>query len=212
MSQPVKRRYDSSRRKAQAESSQLAVLQAARALFVERGYGRTTIAEIARAADVAPETIYAAFGNKPTLLRRVWDVTIGGDDQQVAFHDRPEIRAIRAEPDVTRRFEMHAAMYVQTARRVAPFMVALAGAAASDASAADLLDEVGRQRLVGMSIMARDAAATGQLSVTEDECRDVVWAMTDGTLWHRLVEERGWSDDRFAAWLASVWIATLVSP
>jgi AcrR family transcriptional regulator len=212
MSEPVKRRYNSARRKAQAQTSQLAVLEAARTLFIERGYGRTTIAEIARAAGVAPETIYAGIGNKPTLLRRVWDITIGGDDEDIPFHDRPEIRAIRTEPDVGKRFQMHAAMYARTARRVAPFMVALAGAAAADESAAELLDEVGQQRLMGMSIMARDAAATGQLAVTEAQCRDVVWAMTDGTLWHRLVEQRGWSDDRFASWLASAWISTLVNP
>jgi AcrR family transcriptional regulator len=206
----VKRRYDSSRRQAQAKSTQLAVLRAAHDLFVERGYGRTTIADVAAAAGVAPETIYATFSNKPTLLHRVWDITIGGDDDDIPFHERPEIRAIRNEPDLARRFELHAAMYTRTARRTAPFLLALAGAAAAEPTAADLLAEVGRQRLMGMSVMARDAAATGRLTVTEEECRDVVWAMTDGTLWHRFVVERGWTDDQFADWLASVWIATMV--
>jgi AcrR family transcriptional regulator len=210
MAKPVKRRYDSSRRRAQAKTSQLAVLRAAHDLFVERGYGRTTIAEVARAADVAPETIYATFGNKPTLLRRVWDITIGGDDQDILFHERPEIRAIRSQPDLVRRFEMHAAMFARTARRTAPFLMALAGAAATEASAADLLNEVSQQRLAGMSVMARDAAATGLLAVSEEVCRDVIWATTDGTLWHRLVVERGWTDDRFAEWLAHTWIAAFV--
>jgi AcrR family transcriptional regulator len=211
MTGTVKRRYDSSRRRAQAKTSQLVVLRAAHDLFVERGYGRTTIADIAAAADVAPETIYATFGNKATLLRRVWDITIGGDDDDIAFHERPEIQAIRTEPDLARRFELHAAMYVRTARRTAPFLLALAGAAATEPSAADMLTEVGSQRLFGMSVMAKDAASTGQLAVSEDEVRDVVWAMTDGTLWHRLVIERGWTDDRFASWLGSTWTAALVS-
>jgi AcrR family transcriptional regulator len=206
----VKRRYDSSRRKAQAKATQLAVLRAAHDLFVERGYGRTTIADVAAAAGVAPETIYATFSNKPTLLHRVWDITIGGDDDGIPFHERPEIRAIRNEPDLARRFELHAAMYTRTARRTAPFLLALAGAAAAEPTAADLLAEVGRQRLIGMSVMARDAAATGRLTVTEEECRDIVWAMTDGTLWHRFVVERGWTDDQFADWLANIWIATMV--
>jgi AcrR family transcriptional regulator len=206
----VKRRYDSSRRQAQAKATQLAVLRAAHDLFVERGYGRTTIADVAAAAGVAPETIYATFSNKPTLLHRVWDITIGGDDDDIPFHERPEIRAIRNEPDLARRFELHAAMYTRTARRTAPFLLALAGAAAAEPTAADLLAEVGRQRLIGMSVMARDAAATGRLTVTEEECRDIVWAMTDGTLWHRFVVERGWTDDQFADWLANIWIATMV--
>lgn len=207
----VKRRYDSSRRQAQAKATQLAVLRIAHDLFVERGYGRTTIADVAAAAGVAPETIYAAFDNKPTLLRRVWDITIGGDDEDIPFHERPEIRAIRSEPDLARRFEMHAAMYTRTARRTAPFLVALAGAAAIEPTAAEMLSEVGQQRRFGMSVMAHDAAATGQLAVSEDECRDVIWAMTDGTLWHRFVVELGWSDERFADWLARTWIAAFVN-
>jgi AcrR family transcriptional regulator len=212
MAERVKRRYDSSRRQAAAKAGQLATLRAAHDLFVERGYGRTTIADVAKAAGVAPETIYAAFDNKPTLLRRVWDITIGGDDEEIPFHERPEIVAIRTEPDLARRFRMHAEMYTRTARRTAPFLLALAGAAAAEASAAEMLAEVGRQRLFGMSIMARDAAATGQLAVTEQRCRDVVWAMTDGGLWHRLVVEQGWSDEQFAEWLGEIWTTTLVTP
>jgi AcrR family transcriptional regulator len=212
MAEAVKRRYDSSRRRARAKATQLGVLRAAHDLFVQRGYGRTTMADVAAAAGVAPETIYAAFANKPTLLRRVWDITIGGDDEDVPFHERPEIRAIRTEPDLARRFVMHAAMYTRTARRTAPFLLALAGAAAAESSAAEMLAEIGQQRLMGMSFMARDAAATGQLAVSEDECRDIVWAATDGTLWHRLVVERGWTDEHFADWLARAWIATMVTP
>jgi AcrR family transcriptional regulator len=212
MAEVVKRRYDSSRRKAAAKATQLVMLRAAHDLFVERGYARTTMAEVASAAGVAAETIYAAFGNKPTLLHRVWDITIGGDDEDIPFHERPEIRAIRAEPDLATRFRMHAEMYVRTARRTAPFLIALAGAASAETSATALLSEVGQQRLFGMGVMARDAAATGQLAVSEEQCRDVVWAMTDGTLWHRFVIERGWSDAEFADWLARTWIATLLAP
>ena len=34
--------------------------------------------------------------------------------------------------------------------------------------------------------------------------------MTDGMLWHRLVHERGWTNERFAEWLGRVWIDRLV--
>jgi hypothetical protein len=36
--------------------------------------------------------------------------------------------------------------------------------------------------------------------------------MTDGMLWHRLVGERGWSNERFAAWLGQLWVDRLVAP
>jgi AcrR family transcriptional regulator len=214
MKEPVKkvRSYDSSRRRAQAKETQRAVLEAARELFVGQGYGRTTIADVARSVGVSVETVYAAFGNKATLLHRAWDITIGGDDQQILYHERPEIRAIRDEPDLARRLALQAALFTQTARRIVPFLLAMQGAAASEPAAAEMLAEVGRQRLEGLSVMARDAAATGQLAVTEQDCRDIIWATTDGVLWQRLVNERGWSDERFQDWLGRLWINALVAP
>lgn len=214
MAGPVKgvRTYDASRRRAQARASQLAVLRSAQRLFIEQGYGRTTMVDIAEAAGVSVETVYAAFGNKATLLHRVWDITIGGDDEEIAFHDRPEALAIRAEPDLTKRLELHAALSTKTARRITPFLIAVQGAAGSEPVAADMLTEIGRQRLAGISVMAREAAKTGQLAVSEQECRDVIWAFTDGMLWHRLVAERGWTDDRFASWVGRMWTQMLVTP
>jgi AcrR family transcriptional regulator len=212
LSESVKRQYDSSRRKEQARQTRRAVLRAAHDLFVGQGYGRTTIADIARAAGVSPETIYATFKNKATLLHRVWDVTIGGDDETVVFHERAEIIAIRAQPDLAERFMMHARTATATARRIAPFVLAVQGAAGTEPAAAEMLAEMGRQRRAGMSVMAADAAATGQLAVSEQECRDVVWAMTDGMLWNQLVVGQGWSDERFADWLGRAWVAMLVKP
>jgi AcrR family transcriptional regulator len=204
------RRYDASGRRARARASQQEILEAARELFVQHGYGRTTIADIARAAGVSPETVYGAFRNKATLLHRVWDITIGGDDEDVVFHERPEVKALRAEPDLRRRLVGHAAFSTATARRIAPFLIALQGAAASEPAAAQMLAEIGRQRYEGIGVMAREAAATGQLGVSEQECRDVIWAMTDGMLWHRLVHERGWTDEEFAGWLGRIWVSALV--
>jgi AcrR family transcriptional regulator len=213
MNEPVKklRTYDSSHRRAQARETQRAVLAAARELFVEQGYGRTTIADVARAAGVSVETVYAAFGNKATLLHRVWDVTIGGDDDEITYHERPAILALRAEPDLARRFELQAALFTETSRRIVPFLLAVQGAAATEPAAAEMLAEMGRQRLEGLSVMAAAAAATGQLAVSEQECRDILWSTMDGVLWQRLVNERGWSDEQFQSWLAQMWIATLVS-
>ncbi len=188
------------------------MLRAAHDLFVTQGYGRTTIAEVARAASVSAETVYAAFGTKANLLHRVWDVTIGGDDQEVAYHERPEVLALRAEPDLGRRLAMQAALFTQTAHRIVPFLLAMQAATAAEPTAAAMVEEIGRQRYAGIGVMAREAAATGQLAVTEEQCRDVVWATTDGTLWQRLVNERGWSDEEFARWLGEMWIRVLVRP
>jgi AcrR family transcriptional regulator len=212
MTEAVKRSYDSSRRKEQARLTQRAVLRAAHDLFVAKGYGQTTIADIAAVAGVSQETIYAAFRNKATLLHRVWDVTVGGDDDEVVFHERPEIKAVRAEQDLAKRLRMQAPISTATARRMTPYTRAVEGAAASEPAAAAMIAEMNRQRYEGIGVMAREAAATGQLKVSEQECRDFMWAMTDGHLWHQLVVERGWTDEQFALWLGEMWVAALVGP
>jgi AcrR family transcriptional regulator len=209
----VKRRsYDSSGRRAQAKETQAAIVRAARDLFVANGYGRTTIADVARAAGVSAETIYAAFRNKATLLHKAWDITIGGDDEDIVFHERPEVMQIRSEPDLAKRLMLHASFSTATAQRIAPFQLMVQSAAGADPSAAAMLEEMGRQRLAGISVMAAEARATGQLAVSEAECRDLIWATTDGVLWHRLVQERGWTNEQFADWLGRMWVHLLVAP
>ena len=212
MPRPVKRTrsYDSSGRQEQARQTKLAVIRSAQRLFIEQGYGQTTIAEIAADAGVSAETVYAAFKNKPALLHRAWDITIGGDDEDIVFHERPQVVAIRSEPDLAKRLRLHAAFSTATARRMTPFIRAVQGAAGSEPAAAEMLTEINRQRLAGLSVMASEAAKTGQLAVSEEECRDIVWAFTDGTLWHQLVIERGWSDEQYADWLGRMWIQMLV--
>ena len=212
MAQPVKRRYNTTRRQEQARETRLRIIGAAHELFVAQGYGRTTIAEIAASAGVSVETVYASFRNKPTLLRQVWYVNFRGDEQDIRLLDRPEIRAVLAEPDLPTRFAKHAVVITAVFRRIAPLLAALQGAAATEPAAAAMLAEWDDGRLDACTSYAEAAGATGQLAVSEDECRDVLAATMDGTLWQRLVAERGWPDERFAAWLGRLWISQLVKP
>ena len=212
MGEAVKRRYDSTGRREQARQNQRRILAAAHDLFVTKGYGRTTIADVAAAAGLAPETVYAAFRNKPTLLHRAWDVIVAGDDEAVLVHERPELRAVLAEPDLAVRLTRLAAVNTTIMRRTAPLHLAVQGAAATDAAAAAMLVEIDRQRLESMAVHARAAAATGRLAVSERECRDVLFSTTDGSLWHNLVGQLGWSDERYAAWVGRMWVAMLVDP
>jgi AcrR family transcriptional regulator len=211
LAEGVKRRYDSSRRQEQARENRRRIVDAAQVLFVDKGYGRTTIADIAGAAGVATETVYAAFRNKPTLLHRAWEVAVGGDEQDVHLLDRPELRAVLAEPDLVTRLTRFAHVNTAIMRRTAPLLRALRGAAGSEPAAAALVAEADGARLKAMGVHAAAAAGTGRLAVTEQECRDVLWTTTDGTLWSRLVVERGWTDDRYATWLGRMWASMLVA-
>jgi hypothetical protein len=117
---------------------------------------------------------------------------------------------VLAEPDLATRFQAHADALSPVFRRITPLLRAMQGAATSEPAAAAMLAEFDARRLDAAVHYARAAAATGQLAVSEEECRDVLAATMDGALWHRLVEERGWSEDRFATVLGTMWVAVLV--
>jgi hypothetical protein len=144
-------------------------------------------------------------------LRQTWYVEFRGDEVDVPLFDRAEMQAILDEPDLARRARKHAAFVTATNRRMGPLTAALEGAAASEPVAAEMLAEFGSRRLDVTTKYAKAAASTGRLAVSQAECRDVLYAMMDGALWRRLVIERGWSDERYADWLGSLWSAMLVS-
>ena len=73
MDEPVKRRYDSTRRRAQAEATRRDILDAAQRLFEARGYAATTMDAVAAEAGVALKTVYVAFETKAGLLRALWN-------------------------------------------------------------------------------------------------------------------------------------------
>ena len=76
-----------------------AVVDAARTLFLERGYGATTIEAISAQADVPAATVYRLFASKRGILKALLDVSIVGDDDAPPMAERPPVRALLADPD-----------------------------------------------------------------------------------------------------------------
>ncbi|MDQ0802128.1 helix-turn-helix domain-containing protein [Arthrobacter sp. SLBN-112] len=210
MERKIKRQYDSRRRQEQAAETRRNIIAAANELFIAQGYGQTTVKRVAARAGVSVETVYATFGTKAGLLRSVWYVDFRGDETDVTLYDRAEMQSILAEPDLSERIRRHAVFVTASNRRIFPLLDALAGAAASEPDAAAMLAEWADRRLDVATRYAHAATATGQLGVSEEECRDVLYATMDGTLWARLVGQRGWSDERFSNWLAATWIGALI--
>ena len=65
--------YKSARRQQQAQATRRDIVRAARELFAERGYSATSMTDIARAAEVAVQTIYASCGSKRELALALVD-------------------------------------------------------------------------------------------------------------------------------------------
>ena len=208
-----RRRYDSSRRQEQAAGTRAAVLDAARRLFLERGYAATTVATIAAEAGVSVETVYKAFGNKPGLVKKVFDVSIVGDDEPLPLIERERVRRIREEPDPRRKLELYGEHLTETAPRSVPVQLLVREAAATDPGAAEVWREMSAERLTGMTMFAEDLRAGGHLrpGLTVEEARDVLWAYNSAEVYDLLVLQRGWEPHRYGRWIADALVAALLA-
>src|SRR6476619_1900623 len=136
------RRYNSPRRAEQAAATRRDILKAARELFVSKGYAAATIAEIARRAAVAVDTVYTAVGRKPALLREVLETAISGTDQAVPAGDRDYVAHIRAAHSARKKIETYVAALAEIQPRLAPVYLALRDAAATDPDSAATWREI----------------------------------------------------------------------
>jgi len=208
-----RRRYDRTGRQEQARRNRWAVLEAARRLFLERGYAATTVAAIAAEAGVSAETVYKAFGNKPGLVKAVFDVAIAGDDEPVPLVEREMVRRIEEATDPRQKLAIYGEHLAATLPRHVPVQLVVRAAAASDGGAAQAWAELQAERLRGMDLFAAHLAASGCLraGVSQGEARDVLWAHTSTELYELLVLARGWDVDRYTLWVVAQLEAALLA-
>jgi AcrR family transcriptional regulator len=188
------------------------VIQAARSLFLERGYGATTIEAISALADVPAATLYRLFSSKHGILKALLDVSIVGDQEAIPMADRPPIRALLAEEDPGSMLAGFAQITAQVNSRVAPLYRILVSAAGSDSDAAALLDELTHQRQAGQQLIARSLASTGALrpELRERDAADVIHALLSPELYRLLVLDRRWKSERYERWLTSTLVDQLL--
>ncbi|HSB85072.1 MAG TPA: helix-turn-helix domain-containing protein [Ilumatobacteraceae bacterium] len=206
------RRYDASGRREQARRTRAAVITAARTMFLESGYAATTLTAVARSAGVSVETIYKVFGNKPGLVKAVFDVAVVGDDEPIPMMQREFVRRNMAERDPRKRLSSYGTHVAEVAERTSPLLLVVRQAAANDAAAAEVWEQMQRERLTGMTVFAQHLAEAGQLraDIAVDEARDVLWTFNSVELWDLLVNQRGWSSERFGDWIGHQLIAALL--
>jgi AcrR family transcriptional regulator len=208
MSGEVKGRgYRSPLRAEQAARTRREILDAARGLFAARGYGATTVAQIAAAAGVAVDTVYAAVGTKPVLFRLLLETAISGTDEPVPAEEREYVRRIRAAAGAREKIEIYAAAMRAISGRMAPLHLVLREAAVQAPELARIRDEIALRRAANMRLFAQDLIDTGELRPELDagEIADIVWSMNSAEFYSLLVQERGWLPERFEQWLADAW-------
>ena len=198
-----KRKYHSKRRQEQARETRQRILVAALKLFSEHGYGGATIEAIAREAGVAPETIFATFGNKRTILAALIDVAVGGDEQPIPLLQRPGPQSVLQEKDPTRQIYRFAGDITDILERVAPVFEIMRMAAKTEPEIADLLKNILEDRLYNLGIFVQHVSANSDLreGLDEAEATEIVWSIASPEVYRLLTVDRGWSKERFSEWL-----------
>lgn len=215
MATETKRPYDARRRRERAEAERHAtrrrVVEAARDLFLSRGYVATTMADIATEAGVALQSVYKAGQSKADLLHLVADLAVAGDDEDVMLLDRPSYAAIGTETDPERQVEIIASLIAATMERLAPVWVAYREAAAVDPKAAAELVAAHQRRhetFAGIISMIPEK----RLRHSHAESTDSAWAIGSIDVFLLLRTGREWSATQYAQWLTHTLVDQLLAP
>jgi AcrR family transcriptional regulator len=203
----TKREYDSSRRQAQANETRRHILEAARKLFMERGYAGATAEAIAAEAGVSAQTIYAIFKNKKKILVSLMNVSpTTGVEDHTPMSERPNVQAVSQERDQRRQLEMFAQVVAANLDQVAIISEIMADAARTEPDFDRILQKLNKQRLEHMTLAVQQVAANGPFreNIDEDYARDTVWTLTSPEVFLLLTQERNWSKEKYAQWLENM--------
>lgn len=206
------RRYNSTRRQAQARETRQQILAAARVLFITRGFAGTTIEAIAQEAGVAVETVYTGFGSKRALLARLVDRAVGGDDAPTPILERPGPQQVRSVTDQRRQLQLFARDMAEIMERVGPLFGVMRAAATTEPEIAALLERLLSARRENLGVFVRWLAHNGPLrpGLSESEATDTVWTLTSAEVHHLLTVDRGWSREQYIQWLNDTLVAVLL--
>jgi AcrR family transcriptional regulator len=201
------RLYHSPARQQQAEETRRRIADTARRLLLARGYEATTIENIAHEAGVAAPTVYATFGSKRGILAEILRRAAFGP----AYQDLVREAMTAAEAAQRLAFAARIARQIHDSERAELDLWRGAGVVAPELAAIEHKRE--RERYSAQEVMIAYLAKAGHLrhALSPKAARDILWALTGRDFYWMLVIERGWTSDRYEAWLADLLNAALLA-
>ena len=181
-----------------ADQTRREILEAARRLFAERGYVATSVADIADAAGVAVQTIYARLGSKRGMLMALIDLIDEEADVEASVASvlgaRTPMETLKAEVRLTRLFQ----------ERCGDLISALFTAAAAEPDLAAAVAEGQHRHREGARLAIERIAVLDGLrkDVSRDRAIGLVALSTTNEAWRELIEAHNLSWDDADAWLA----------
>lgn len=199
-----RRSYDSTGREEAARRTRRRILDAAHALLVDEGFAGLTIAGLAQAAEVSPQTIYNSIGGKAAVLKACYDVTLAGDDEPRAMSERPEFTAMSRAATGAQFLAAYASWCHLVSGRVAPIVGPLLRGGSGDAGVTQFITTIEGERRTGTThamTALRDRYGVRR-GLTLERAVDIAWTLNAPEVYERLVVRSGWSGRAYRAWLA----------
>jgi AcrR family transcriptional regulator len=208
------RAYHSSVRPQRAAARRRALADAARDLFVERGYPATTMDAVAARADVSLKTVYNAYKTKAGLLRAVWDLCLKGDLDEAPVAERGWYTALMSESDPHRQLALAAESSRIVKTRIGPMLKVIRDAAPADEDLTALWELIQTDFWANQRAIVESLAEKGALRPGLDVQRatDLLWMLNHPDVWLLLVDRRGWSPDDWEEWFAKTCQEQLLAP
>ena len=203
MSDLSRRPYHSPRREEAARETQRVVLEAARQQFVLHGYAGTSLAAIARAAGVSLATVKLVGGTKAQLLIAAIRAVIRREDPTVELVEQGWWREMLAEGDSDGLLRRFASRIRSALERQADLFEVVWQAAASEPEIGALEQRASLSRWEDVRQVGQGLADLGVLrpGLDVDGAADVIWALASPQVYRLLVARRGWTPERWEAWL-----------
>ncbi len=191
-------KYHSERREEQAAATRQAILDAARALFIERGYPRTTVADIAAAAHVAVPTVYVSVGPKPAILNELRQqiprlAGVPGDIEAALSLVKDPLEVISGFVTVIRRLMETSGDLMSAIEAAAPFEPVAAEAWEEGLVIHRFGWGVAVERLEALRALSQKLNAT--------KAADILSLLSLPATWRTLGRDSGWTYDEIEAWI-----------
>src|SRR5260221_9721826 len=183
-------------RQRQSLVTQRIILDAARDLFLEQGYGSATIEDISARAGVAVSTVYGIYKSKRGILKAIREAWHQESGQREIYE-----KALQ-EMNAPRRMEFAASATRRQWETSAAMMSIYASAAAVDSEAAAELKEALAGRRHGMAKFIESTAPMLRSNLEKHRATALYLALTRPEVYQEFVEVFGWSPDEYEKWLA----------
>lgn len=205
-----RRKYDSTRRRAQAERTREAVLDAAMKLFSDGGWTSTTIAAIARSAGVSKETIYSVWGTKAAIAAELVQRAMRGAQPEVPFLEQSGPRQVAATAGGVAKLTVFAGDIFDVLSRVAPLVDVIRIAGATDPDSAALYDRLHAGRRRNLAMVAEALAPDLRAGMSVEAATEHIWRQASPELFLLLTRQVGYDRDHYAEWLSATLMRLLL--